>query len=317
MKKTVLFYFLFLFTFAANAQINIGAPGAIKPSTFKKSDMEFFQSATTYFVMRESDKPQQAKIESILNEVWKFNKIKLIDFDQYKKTAHDANSIFFGLRSYNYNYQYVTNADIFGKYTQSTTVYVQLWRNEPVKKEGQLEEQIIARINAKFPYAKNKLLADFISIEAFEHLCKEDINVPEWNLGVLKNYLQIINQCMVNNKSRWVFSSDVDKEQIKNLKKETLFIDDRVKNLYDSRAKESPLESYPYKHEFISMTDLSNKILESETPFYYMIVYIQGTDKMTNVVNSKTGAIIYSDYKGQAYFFKDKDVKNLVEEIGK
>ena len=129
MKKTILINLLILHAYVANAQINIGAPGAIKPSTFKKSDMAEFQASTTYFVMRDSDKTQQAKIESILKEIWKFNKIELIDFDQYKKSANKANSIFFGMRSYNYNYNYVKNADIYGKYTENTDLYRQLWRN--------------------------------------------------------------------------------------------------------------------------------------------------------------------------------------------
>ncbi len=317
MKKVILISLLLVFSFAAHAQLNIGAPGAIKPSSFKKSDMELFRAATTYFVMRESDKPNQQKIESMLKEVWKFNKIEVIDFDQYKKAAGNTNVLFFGLRSYNYNSQYVANADLFGQYASSSDVYIQLWRNLEAKREAHLEEQVLARIEVRYPYDLEKELKARMSLDAFEYICKGDMKVAEWAPGFLKNYLQVINRCLVENTTRWKFESEVDKEQIKNLKKETLYVDEAVMKKTDSREKESPFKSYPGKYEMIKTEDLANKILESENAFYYLRVYIFGTDKVTTVVNSKTGAFIYSDYKGQAYFFKEKDIKNLAEAMGK
>ncbi len=317
MKKGLLSCLCILIVFSVSAQINIGAPGAIKPSGFKKSDMEEFHTATTYFVLRESDKEQQSKIETLIRDVWKFNKFEVIDFDRYKSIANKENSIFLGLRSYNSSRDYVSNADLFGKYAQFTEVYIQLWRNLEVKKENHLEEQVLARIEVNLPWANYDDLKQRISIDAFEFLCKGTVKIPEWNWGLLKNYLQEINRCLIDNKPRWRFASDVDKTQIKNLQHETLFVEDRIMKRLDAREKETPFENYSGKHIEISMADLGNKILESEATFYYMIVYLQGSDKMTTVVNSKTGEFIYSDYRGQSNFFKPKDIKALVEKIEK
>ena len=65
------------------AQINIGNPGAIKPTSFKNKDIELYKTLTTYFVIREGDKENQTAIENILKQVWTFNKFEVIDFDRY------------------------------------------------------------------------------------------------------------------------------------------------------------------------------------------------------------------------------------------
>jgi len=151
-----------------------------------------------------------------------------------------------------------------------------------------------------------------VSIDAFEYLCKTDVDVQEWSWGFLKNDLQVINSCLVANKSRWRFESEVDKANIGKLNSQTLFVSSDVKNYYDTREKEDPFEKYAGKKiEMIEPKALSDKILNSETPFYYMKVYKPGSDKMVTIINSATGEFLYSEYSGQAYFFKDKDVKEL------
>lgn len=317
MKNNFLVFLLSLFVCSANAQLNIGAPGAMRPSSFSKKEMETFKASTTYFVMREKDKAQQTKIEEVLKGIWNYNKIEVIDFDAYKKIANNANAIFFGLRSYNSNAEYVSSADLFGKYATYTKVYIQLWQNLEVKKEGHLEETIIARIETTYPWKGADALKERISIEAFEYLCKNEINIPEWNLGILKNYLQVINQCMNTNTTRWKFEGTVDKEQITKLQNETLYVNDAVLKTLDPRETESPLKSYTYKYEMINVDDLGAKILSSEKPFYYLMVYKNISEKITTVVNSKTGEFIYTQYKGMAYYFKEKDILNLLNAISK
>ncbi len=312
MRKNLFCFVFLLNTLLSFGQINIGSPGAIKPSDFSKKDYGLFQASTTFFIIRENDKEILPQIESILREVWKFNKYEIIDFDKYKSIAKNPNCLFFGLRSYNRSFDYVSNADLFGKYTQSTELFIELWRNTEVEKENHIYEQVLAYVDCGTPWSVTKILGEKVNIDAFEYICKGKEVYKEWNWGLLKNYLQEINRCMVDNKPRWKFASGYDKENIGKLNSETLYVVENVKDYYDTREKKSPFEIYAGKKiEMISIADLGEKILTSEKPFYYMFVYKNSNDKMTTIINSKTGKFLYSDYKGLSYFFKDKDVKEL------
>ncbi|HQW21918.1 MAG TPA: hypothetical protein PLI47_01360 [Bacteroidia bacterium] len=312
MKKYLILQLLLLFLISTSAQINIGTPGAIKPANFKKKDMELYQSLKTYFVIREMDKDNQAEIEKILQQVWKFNKYEIIDFDRYKAMSDDGNALFFGLRNYNTSSEYTSNSDLAGKFAQSSELKIQLWRNLPKEKPQLLNEDVLAYIELGTHWRLSSELTKRISIDAFEYICKTDTVVKEWSWGFLKNYLQEINRHLIANEPRWRFESDVDKENISKLNTQALWVSSDIKNSYDSRAKEDPFEKYAGKKiEMISPSDLSAKILESAIPFYYMKVYMGGTDKVITIINSATGEFLYSDYSGMAYFFKDKDVKEL------
>ena len=79
-------------------------------------------------------------------------------------------------------------------------------------------------------------------------------------------------------------------ENISKLNTQALWVSSDIKNSYDSRAKEDPFEKYAGKKiEMISPSDLSAKILDSAIPFYYMKVYMGGTDKIITIINSATG----------------------------
>ncbi len=299
-----------------NAQINIGNPGAIKPTNFKNKDIEFYKTLTTYFVIREGDKENQASIENILKQVWTFNKFEIIDFDRYKTMTENENAIFFGLRNYNTSSEYTSNSDLFGKYAQNSSLKIQLWRNLKKEKPALLNEDVLAYIELGTHWRMSKELEQRISIDAFEYICKTDTIVREWSWGYLKNYLQEINRNLVANKSRWRFESEVDKENISKLNSQILYVSSDVKNHFDGRAKEDPFTEYKGKKiEMISPEDLSEKILTSEKPFYYMKVYMPSSDKIVTIINSATGEYLYSDYSGMAYFFKDKDVKELNQNL--
>lgn len=312
MRKFLLFHVFFAFAISTFAQINIGTPGAIKPANFKKKDLELYKSLKTFFVIREMDKENQVSIEKILQQTWTFNKYEIIDFDKYKSMPEDGNALFFGLRNYNTSSEYTSNSDLFGKYAQGSELKIELWRNLPKEKPQLLNEDVLAYIELGTNWKLYKELTQRISIDAFEYICKTDTVVNEWQWGYLKNYIQELNRHMLANEPRWRFESDVDKVNISKLNNQILFVSSDIKNHYDSREKESPFEKYAGKKiEMISPADLSAKILDSETPFYYMKVYMGGSDKIITIINSATGEFLYSDYKGASNFFKDKDVKEL------
>jgi hypothetical protein len=314
--KKVVFALILLFTCSSIfAQLNIGAPGAIKTAPFKKKDIEAFQSATTCFVIREIDKENKKMIEGILAEVWKFNKYKIIDFAEYVTESKKPDNIFFGLRSYNRNAEYVSSADLYGKYATSSELKIIMWKNGDKADASNIDEQVIASLDVYIPYDIYKAVKEVQSLAAFEYVCKSPTVVPDWSWGLLKNNLQLINACLVVNKPHWQFENDVNKDQIGKLASAKLYVEEKGTERYDKRDKASPIEKYGYKYELISKENLSKLILESQVPIYYMIIDIGGSSKVITIINSKTGEIIYSQYKGQAYYFKEKDVDALMDEI--
>lgn len=315
MKNLLLIAILACFIISTNAQISVGPPGAIKPTDFKKKDLEEMRSSTTCFVIREIDKEQLATIEKILKEVWTFNKYEIIDFDQYLTLAKKPGKLFFGLRSYNRSSEYVKSADLYGKYTQSTEMYIQLWKNGTEAKPNNIDETVMAVMSVPTAYGLYNALKEIQTLDAFSLLCKSDVVIPEWNWGFLKNNLQVINNCLVENKPRWNFASDVDKKEIGNLVSQKLYVNENSIKSVDKRESGKPFDKYPYKTEIISSQDLGKKIVESATPFYYFMVYYDGTDKIVAVRNSATGSFVYSKYKGLAYFIKAKDIEALADEI--
>ncbi|MFL0124072.1 hypothetical protein V2590_05235, partial [Tenacibaculum maritimum] len=74
---------------------------------------------------------------------------------------------------------------------------------------------------------------------------------------------------------------------------------------------------YDYGYEIISDEEISNKILNNEE-FYYLRYVRMNTERFLQVVNSKTGEIIYRDYiMGLSYRIKSKHIKKLSRKIKK
>lgn len=74
---------------------------------------------------------------------------------------------------------------------------------------------------------------------------------------------------------------------------------------------------YNYKYEVISDEELNNKILNNEE-LYYLRYVRMNAERFLQVVNSKTGEIIYRNYiTGMSYNIKSKDIKELNDKIKK
>jgi len=317
MKGYFLLVATFLFVSSTFAQIRVGTPKIGKMANFKLEEWENYKTLKTYFVIRESDKKNRDLIESILQEVWKFNQYEIIDFDQYKLMPEDGSAIFFGLRNYNTNVQYTPNSDLAGKFAQSNNLKIQLWRNLPNKKHELITEDVLACMIVTSPTSPNfrSELLKRRTADAFEYVCKSNEVVQEWDWGFLKNNLQLIERHLRANESRWEFKSEVEKEKTYDLKSEILYVPSNIDWYYESNNA-SPFEKYSGKEiVFISPKDLSNKILNSGTKFYYLQLLMLENEKVVTVINSVSGEYIYSEYSILSHFFCEKDIKELNKAI--
>ena len=72
-----------------------------------------------------------------------------------------------------------------------------------------------------------------------------------------------------------------------------------------------------FSKSIISDEELNNKILNNEE-LYYLRYVRMNAERFLQVVNSKTGEIIYRNYiTGMSYNIKSKDIKELNDKIKK
>lgn len=146
-----------------------------------------------------------------------------------------------------------------------------------------------------------------------------------YQLGMLKNNLQKIDNLIAREQTLWMYGTDKTPE-IKNLKKNTLFLPDYLKikrNAFsfsnqgrDDKEIANLMEDYPYKYEFVSEQQLTDKILSGQEIYYLKFTCVNG-QKFVHVVNSKTGDMVYRDYGTMSYNIKSGDFKDLKKAIDK
>ncbi|UOK41768.1 MULTISPECIES: hypothetical protein [Flavobacterium] len=146
-----------------------------------------------------------------------------------------------------------------------------------------------------------------------------------YNLGMLKNYLQKVNQ-KISNEEPYSDNENEISAELKNLKNGVLYLPEALKIKYNPRKykdenwKEGELEEilglYKYKYEFISEEELDKKILANESIYYLRYAKVN-SHKYINVVNGQSGEIIYRfhDSGFSQFNIKDEDFENLSKAI--
>ena len=142
--------------------------------------------------------------------------------------------------------------------------------------------------------------------------------------GMLKNYFQKVNQQLEKEQVYWMYGGDYLPE-IKNLTSQKLYIPSYMGIKYnawkgidgeeDEENIHDLLKKYDYDYEMIEENDLSNKILENEE-FYYLRYVRVNAELFLQIINSKTGEIVYRDYMtGMSYRIKGKHISNINSKI--
>lgn len=293
-------------------------------------------NSTVYIVMPDTTSETSRAYMAVYRKYWTFSKYSFVSAEDKKKLAKPGN-LFFGFNAFkrkDYNQQSHRVELIYMQVFLSLYEYN---KREAKKNEPELEHSNIISfkvpvksldfydqlLNADFFYGSDYVL-DTVRYDASESL-------HLWGPGLLKNYIQkvaiqVSKKAPVNESNRDLSPID-NAGALQDLKNATLYVPDyclveykRVgfnKIKMEKKDEAELFEKYKYGHEVISADELNKKILESESDFYYLIYVNDGPRKYINVVNGKTGQIIYAEFSTPSYEFKSGDLKDLMKAIDK
>ncbi|WP_026755980.1 hypothetical protein [Sediminibacter sp. Hel_I_10] len=342
MSKKLLFFVCFLILFKVSAQISVGARHVWKMKKFPKGQLDKFKKTETIFIL--SNIIDTASYQKLLKDSWSVTPYKLVnreDFDLLDYMDMDGNFSF---------------ANLEGLHKQKTTKsglvvdYLYLYINfymidfegfkddvSKLKKNKRSYEgdfnmaltsntQKIARIEM-FP--KDTFIPTALSTNSeviMDSIYNRDV-FYNYKPGFLKNYFQKVNNQLVDEEEYWMYENDFLPE-LKKLSKTILYIPNYHIIKFNSRkmtAKEDKegfeevLSGYDYEYQFQDEIEMDERILSGEE-FYYLRFVRVNSQKFVQIVNSKTGEIVYRDYIAGAlssYNLKKRHIKDINDLIKK
>ena len=334
--KKILLIAMFSLGIQNFAQVAVTSSSRGANDEFKKGELEKFKKTTTVFVLPEFNTKED--YEKVLKEVWTVTPFKVVDFEDFKVADFTDGTYSFA--------KFIGDITVSSKGTTyvHTNFTIRILDKEKFDKgfakiksdDKKFDKKLSELFNenttliARAPLCvNNKFLADAMVARSdkkaevlYDRMYTEE-SFTNTNLGMLKNYFQLINKLVTNGEHCGLYD-DFVKPEIKNLKTSTLYIPDAYKMEYnpwrvteklrDEKDLKKLLEDYKYKYEFINDKDLEKKILSNEDFFYLRYVSMNG-NKYLQVVNAKTGEPVFYFYGVMTYNLKDDDFKRITKAI--
>lgn len=328
---------VFIIGFSSMAQISVSNKHIGGLSKLKKENLSKFKKTETIFVL--STIYDKQEYEAILKDIWTVTPYKIIPASEFSKVdylsdkysivelgGHKVNSTMASGGSY---YSLFTYIDV--KMYNNKKINSKLSKLSPKKRKKKINgifndnEINIARILIfpKDEFIHTSMGYDMNSI--FTTLYTEDVFF-NYKPGFLRNYFQKINNLLKKGESYWLYRND-HTPGLRNLASKTLYIPSYMTIKYDSwRGKDSEeneenitkiFKKYNYKFEIIADDLLSDKIMNGEN-IYYLRYVRMNAERFLQVVNAKTGEILYRKYmSGFSYKLKSKHITELNSKIRK
>lgn len=314
MKKASLIVVMMVMAAITQAQIDVSPAkyGDYKKVKFKEGDIAALKQTTTLFVYPEKFTEKMPAFLAALKQAWTFNDFEAVSYEEFVQGSYTGNEKYALLTISGHN-------EVKSSGAEETRLYLTLARQE-LNKRGKVLYK---------PYCRIDLIANFETYFA-AHGSNSTVeymytNGVFYNLepGFVKNYLINVNENLENGKERFLYGNSTDASAVRKLKDETLYLPKYMLTKYNGvtggemgTCTEAELVGkYPYKYEFLDASDLSDKILSADTPFYYMIFVRSYNDKFITIYNSSTGKIIYNRCKAMSTNMKPADFDELTKAI--
>lgn len=305
-----------------NAQVQVGSAQSVKgPGKISAIDMNALKQTTTYFMLQESDYDNLQAFENAIAKVWTITPFKIIHPSEMDQYDQNKSSFFFfgGFMNVRTGTSTTTinphmSYDLFMLETEKGKTKQKIFGKFLLHLDGEsyLYAMKYAQSNSK--HFSNNIIPYLYS--------KASMN--NWSPLMLSGYLKIINDGLLEGKLRSVFDEYTDNEGLKALKSQVLYIPNYVNvkfNMFTGAEKDTEQDdenvksSYAYPNQFLSMQELEEKANSTADGIHYLSYIKSSTDKYINVFNSKTGALLYTNYVPASYNFKNKDLKKLAGKI--
>lgn len=315
MKKILMVITALTIGSSIQAQIGVGPIELVKMKAgeFSEEAISKLKASKTVFIYRESDNIEELK--KAVQEVWEITEIS---FQPYSKlnTINLKNTSVFSIGGVN-----TKTWKFSGMNYDNTHLYLSLWMQGKNKK-GKKIKNSYCRIELHPSYVDYANVTNAKSKDALDYIYNEG-QLKNWNVGFIKNYLKNVNDLLTAEVERWLYLTETENTELKNLTNKVLYIPeyalvkfnqftgDESKSLDEAKL----FKSYPYSYKIINTEELNKKILDSIESFYYMVYVKSSTDKYITIYNGQTGSIVYSIYKPLSYNLKRSDIKYLVMTI--
>lgn len=271
-----------------------------------QKDYDRLKAGTLYFVAPNHLIENEEEFKAALEKGWKYTSIEIIEEKDIEKHIGEENASFFSM-----GYLLVNNF--------FTEVYYELWQlKNPEKGYKKTNMQVIAKFEIDLTC---ELLFEIRNAKPKEidALLQKKNEINNFKPGIIANYLRIIDNCLTN-KEKICTKEVSDKEEIKNLAEDTLYITKNFMQFmnYNNDGcftkklnKDEVIGDYPFPYKFITPEELNEKLLTNDK-FYYLL--FSSTIPYVTIYHSN-GKFVYNtillgNYKRSKYMGK---IAKLIE----
>lgn len=312
MRIRVLPFLLCLLAVRANAQFSLNQPERnYKPKSFAPGVLEEFKKTTTFFFVRVGEEEWIDDLQRELDKVWTITPI------QVRSIAEQ------GALNKEYPIGSISQVMItcvkFSAGVLSTVHPMLSLRMTQRNKKGDWEVISLVATDLHFSTESMQYVTNMPNYyeDAGTYL-NTDAVLRNWTKGTALKYLQCMQGLLEKGEKRWIYEDLVDKQELAKLKTSKLYVMDHVTIDFNKmNLKESPMadprelfEKYAYPYELISAEALSQKIMEEEEPFYYLVYVKSASAKFVTIYRSDTGNMVYSKFS-PGFKFKPSDMSEL------
>ena len=336
MKHLLFVSFLFV-SLMGYTQISVGPSHVGKSHKFDKGTLEQFKKTKTIFVF--SNIFERGVYEDLLEATWTVTPYEIVSQKEFDIMKYLGSNYSIG-RVAGYKRIKTTKS---GMVVTSLYTFFEIGMHDQeqiLKKFGKLSPKKLEKkaddiiFENKINIARFYLFPDndFVNTAVGEDMdtiytsLYNDEIFFNYQAGMLKNYFQKTNQLLDKGEIYWMYEKDNEKELI-NLSQNTLYVPEYNNTKHDGwnnsdEVREEDDEDklykkYAFEYANISMEDLDARILGNEE-FYYLRYVRMNTERFLQVVNAKTGDVIYRDYiPGLSYNIKPKHIEDLSKTIEK
>lgn len=339
----IIIAFLFL-SICSYGQLTVGYDFRNNQIKNYNETLEKFKSSETIFIF--SNLIEKSQMEEFLKHSWSFTPFKVVSIEDFNiGTYLDGN---YSFATYN-NYEIVFNRQGNSKRTFNNYSFNFFL----IDKEKYLKTEAKNKSKKNYKFNKYNVFShDIISLGSFflnandyilfptknhtrdKELFLEDVYNHFYNSeffydnnsGFLQNNLQLINYYFQNNIKVSPLKELETLSEIQKLKSEKLVIPYEVYVFYDieiafNPAKENDFsklkKDYNYDYQVLKSKEISDKILKGEE-FHFIRYTLIETEKIIQIVNSKTGKVIYSKrFSGMRPTFPEKAFIDISKDISK